>query len=144
KALLRDPIDLVNGAKAPEESRATAKVGVSRNGATREMPAGDTYTNAPLVNFVYRESREKMKAALNLVRQTLGRKYPLTIGGEKVWTGRTIASINPTKPDQVIGYQSEAGIAESERAVAAAKKAFDKWSRTPIERRARILERCAA
>ncbi|MEY2485747.1 MAG: RHH-type transcriptional regulator, proline utilization regulon repressor / proline dehydrogenase [Verrucomicrobiota bacterium] len=145
QALLRDPVELLNGASAPR-SMAGSEVAEkpSRNGAWQETSPVDTYRNAPLTNFVHRANQEKMRAALTEVRQTLGRKYPLTIGGDKVWTERTIASINPSRPDEVVGYQSEAGIAEAERAIVAAKKAFDKWSRTSIEQRARILERCAA
>src|SRR5213076_301780 len=43
-----------------------------------------------------------------------------------------------------VGYVAEAGIPEAERAVKAARTAFDKWSRTPSEERARLLERAAA
>ena len=112
--------------------------------AGRETPPGDSYTNAPLLNFVHPENQARMQSALRDVRQRLGKKYPLTIGGEKIWTEKAIASINPSRPDQVIGYQSEADIADAERAVQAAKRAFDRWSRTPVDERARILERCAA
>jgi RHH-type proline utilization regulon transcriptional repressor/proline dehydrogenase/delta 1-pyrroline-5-carboxylate dehydrogenase len=110
----------------------------------RETPPGDSYTNAPLVNFVHPENQQKMQSALRAVRQRLGKKYPLTIGGEKIWTDTTIASINPSRPAEIIGYQSEAGIADAERAVHAAKRAFNRWSLTPVEERARVLERCAA
>ena len=142
--LLRDPTEIVsqsgNGAVAPAERPPDSR----RRPTSRDPAAGDIYENAPLVNFVYRESQEKMRSALRNVRTTLGRKYPLTIGGQKIWTDKTIASINPSNPDEVVGYQSEAGIPEAEQAITAAKKAFDKWSRTPVEQRASILERVAA
>src|SRR5437870_6934701 len=59
--LLCDPCDLVNGAAeaavsaASEEGFAgnTRAPDFSRNGATPEMPPGDTYKNASLTNFVY-------------------------------------------------------------------------------------------
>jgi RHH-type proline utilization regulon transcriptional repressor/proline dehydrogenase/delta 1-pyrroline-5-carboxylate dehydrogenase len=142
QSLLRDPRDLF-GANG-EQPLATAQDRQSHNGAPRQSAPGDTFKNAPLANFVYADTQEKMRAALHEVRQSLGKKYPLTIGGEKIWTDSIIASINPSKPSEVVGYQSEAGIPEAERAVEAAKAAFDKWSRTPFEERARLLERVAA
>ena len=96
------------------------------------------------MNFVYRETQERDARCPREVRRRLGQKYPLVIGGEKVWTDKTIASINPSNPDQVVGYQAQAGIPEAERAVKAARAAFGKWSRTSFEERAQLLERAAA
>ena len=127
-----------------EDTPVVATEPQSSNGASLDTPPGDTYQNAPLVNFVYKQSQDEMRAALKAVRQTLGQKYPLVIDGEKVWTTNTIASINPSNPDQVVGYQAHAEIPEAERAVVAAKKAFARWSRTPFEERAQLLERVAA
>src|SRR5207302_11277046 len=73
----------------------------------------------------------------------LGQRYALFIGSEKVWTGKTIASINPSSADQIVGHVTEAGIPEAERAAKAARGAFEKWSRTSFETRARLLERAA-
>src|SRR5713226_9552263 len=84
--LLRDPHELVrqsaNGSEADGETRAVASV--EFNGASRETPPGDTYENAPLANFVYKQSQEQMRTALREVGAQLGRKYPLVIAGEKV------------------------------------------------------------
>ena len=40
----------------------------SANGVTVDTPPGDTYENAPLVNFVHRQTQEQMKTALREVR----------------------------------------------------------------------------
>ena len=85
-----------------------------------------------------------MRAAVQEMRTRLGRKYPLVIDGDKVWTERTIASINPTNPTEVVGHVAEAGIPEAERAVKVAREAFHKWSFTPFEERAELLERVAS
>src|SRR5207248_11704957 len=100
--------------------------------------------NAPLVNFVYEQNQDRMREALAHVRTQLGQKYPLVINGERVWTGKTIASINPSSPDTVVGAVAEAGIPEAERAVKAARDAFERWRWTPFEERAQLLERAAA
>jgi RHH-type transcriptional regulator, proline utilization regulon repressor / proline dehydrogenase / delta 1-pyrroline-5-carboxylate dehydrogenase len=145
--LLRDPKELVrqNRAQLPETTiPAITEDRHHKNDASIESPAGDIYENSPLVNFVYQESQEKMRTALREVHNRFGEKYPLVIGGEKVWTDKLTPSVNPSAPKEVVGYVAEAGIPEAERAVKAARTAFDKWSRTPSEDRARLLERAAA
>jgi len=168
--LLRDPRDLVNGAVATsvipsevEGSRSrTFEVtseepiglswsgifarddGTGRNGATRETLPGDTYRNASLTNFVYPESQGRMRVALRDVRARFGQKYPLVIDGKEIWTDKLLPSLNPSAPDQIIGFIAEAGIPEAENAVKAARRAFESWSRTPFEQRCQLLERVAA
>ena len=150
--LLRDPRELVNGVvpAAGREGLAgdtPASTGVSdfsRNGATLETPPGDTYKNASLVNFVYPECQEKMRTALREVRARFGQKHPLVIDGKEIWTDKLLKSVNPSAPDEIIGYVAEAGIPETERAVKAARRAFETWARTPVEERCQLLERAAA
>jgi RHH-type proline utilization regulon transcriptional repressor/proline dehydrogenase/delta 1-pyrroline-5-carboxylate dehydrogenase len=146
EALLRDPRELIqqNGAGTPGQLVAPDAERHARNGASRQPPSGEAYENASLVNFVHAESQAKMSTALLDVRSRLGKKYPLVIDGEKVWTNKTIASINPSVPDEIVGHVAEAGIPEAERAVKAAREAFQEWSFTPFEERARLLERVAA
>src|SRR6266576_427504 len=168
--LLRDPRDLVNGAVATsvipsevEESRSrTFEVtseesiglswtgifarddGTGRNGATRETLPADTYRNASLTNFVYPESQGRMRVALRDVRARFGQKYPVVIDGKEIWTDKLLPSLNPSAPDQIIGFIAEAGIPEAENAVKAARRAFESWSRTPFEERCQLLERVDA
>jgi RHH-type transcriptional regulator, proline utilization regulon repressor / proline dehydrogenase / delta 1-pyrroline-5-carboxylate dehydrogenase len=111
---------------------------------SRETPPSDTYENAPLTNFALPESQEQMQAALRDVRSRFGRKFPLVINGEKIWTDKLTPSVNPSAPNEIVGYAAEAGIPEAERAVKAARAAFGKWSRTSFEERAQLLERAAA
>ncbi|PYK29879.1 MAG: L-glutamate gamma-semialdehyde dehydrogenase [Verrucomicrobia bacterium] len=136
--LLRDPAGIV-----PQSSNGARQLEIRGDGASLDTPPGDIYENAPLINFVYKESQERMRAALAHVKMQLGQKYPLVIDGDRVWTDSTIASINPSRPDEVVGHVAEAGIAEAERAVKAAREAFEKWSRTPFEARCCLLERAA-
>src|SRR5256885_123051 len=136
--LLRDPSELIT--QSPNGAR---RLEVSSDGASLDTPAGDTYENAALVNFAYTQNQERMRKAIAQVRTQLGQKYPLVINGDRVWTENTIASINPSNPDEVVGHVAEAGIPEADRAVKAARDAFEKWSRTPFETRCRLLERAA-
>jgi RHH-type proline utilization regulon transcriptional repressor/proline dehydrogenase/delta 1-pyrroline-5-carboxylate dehydrogenase len=149
--LLRDPSDLMRESRnGPPRSTVTTTMTKTAmqdrqipRGISRETPPGDAYENAPLTNFAYPENQEKMRAALREMRTRLGREYSLVINGEKISTGKTIASINPSAPDQVVGAVVEAGIAEAERAVKTACDAFEKWKWTPVEQRAQLLERAA-
>src|SRR5438477_4184200 len=143
--LLRDPRELVNATVIPTRRDDPGELAKShgKNGASLPAVPGDIYENSPLVNFVYKDSQDKMQSALREVRKRFGEKHPLVIGGEKVWTDQLTPSVNPSAPDEIVGYGSEAGIREAERAVRAARAAFGKWSRTPFEERARLLERAA-
>lgn len=140
--LLRDPESLI-GTRAAPSVASPSRSPHSRNGDSLDTPPGDTYENAPLVNFVHRASQEKMQAALREVRGRLGQKYPIVIDGQKIWTASLINSINPSSPAQVVGAVAEAGIPEAEAAVAAASKAFGHWCRVSVEHRAELLERVA-
>ena len=146
KELLRDPRELIklNGASPMKsQSTITTQNQHSQGSSAVDTAPDDVYRNSPLVNFVYKDSQDKMRSALREARQRFGEKYPLVIGGEKVWTEELTPSVNPSAPDEIVGYGSEAGIPEAERAVKAAREAFAKWSRTSVEERTRLLERAA-
>ena len=146
KELLRDPRELIklNG-ENPMKSQTTITTQNQhrQNSGLVDTASDDVYRNSPLVNFVYKDSQDKMCSALREERNRFGEKYPLVIGGEKVWTDQLTPSVNPSASDEIVGYGSEAGIPEAERAVKAAREAFGKWSRTSVEERARLLERAA-
>lgn len=155
--LLRDPNTLIAKRTAeittigPEWERDGRRIepdgahdrNQSRNDYSRETPPGDSYENAPLVNFVHRESQQKMESALREARARFGKQYPLVINNQNVTTGKWMASLNPTNPAEVVGSVAEAGIPEAEQAVKAAGDAFKHWCRVSIEHRAQLLERVA-
>ncbi len=137
KELLRDPKELIKP--------AVARIAGSnqKNGASLRAAAGDIFRNAPLVSFIYKDSQDKMQSALREVRKRFGEKHSLYIGGEKVWTDHLTPSVNPAEPTEIVGYGTDAGVDEAERAVKAARAAFEKWRWTPFEERAQLLERAA-
>src|SRR6266536_2771117 len=141
--LLRNPCELLKPAVAGIGDPGGSASADGKNSTSLDIASVDVYRNSPLVNFAYKDSQEKMQGALREVRKRFGEKYPLVIGGEKIWTDQLTPSVNPSAPDEIVGYGSEAGIPEAERAVKAAREAFGKWSRTPFEERARLLERAA-
>ena len=141
--LLRAPNELIRSDTLTSREPSPGKYH-SADGFTIDTPPGDTYENAPMVNFVHRQTQEQMKTALREVRGRFGKEYPLTIDGEKVITGKWMSSLNPSRPDEIVGAVAEAGIPEAERAVKAARDAFAHWCRTSVEHRAQLLDRVAA
>lgn len=143
KELLRDPKELIKSTVAAIDERGGLSGSNHKNGASLNATAGHSFRNASLVSFIYKDNQDKMQSALREVRKRLGEKYPLYIGGEKIWTDNLTPSVNPAEPTEIVGYGTEAGIDEAERAVKAARAAFEKWRWTSFEERARLLERAA-
>jgi RHH-type transcriptional regulator, proline utilization regulon repressor / proline dehydrogenase / delta 1-pyrroline-5-carboxylate dehydrogenase len=139
--LLRDPREILRGSRNGVLPPSNATINMTTT--TYKTQPGAPYENASLTNFALPENQEKMRAALREQRKQFGRKVPLTINGEKIWTDKMFSSVNPSQPDQIVGYAAEAGIPEAERAVAAARAAFEKWRRTSFEERCQLLERAA-
>jgi len=102
------------------------------------------YRPEPLSDFSNPAAAAEFERALALVSAQLGRHYPMIIGGRRVEATECIRSVNPSRPDQVVGCAARGGLAEAEAAVSAALAAFPSWSRVPAEVRARILFRAAA
>ena len=143
KELLRDPKDLIQPASVESADSGRSSQSNVKNGTSLHTTAGHSFRNAPLVSFIYKDSQDKMQSALREARKRLGEKYPLYIGGEKIWSDNFTPSVNPAEPTEIVGYGTEAGVEEAERAVKAARAAFEKWRWTPVEERARLLERAA-
>ena len=61
------------------------------------------YSYQPMTDFSDPSNRNAMEEALEKVKGELGRTYPLIIGGRRITEGKTGDSINPAKPDQVVG-----------------------------------------
>jgi RHH-type proline utilization regulon transcriptional repressor/proline dehydrogenase/delta 1-pyrroline-5-carboxylate dehydrogenase len=140
--LLRDPRELAApGGNGAVDLDGAAEPSLRIRVVPHETTPSDAYQNASLTNFVYRDSQEKMRAAIEQIRGRLGREYSIIIGGDRIRTGKTIASRNPSNPEQVVGHVVEAGIPEAERAVQVARKAYQSWSRRSFEDRAQLLER---
>src|SRR5947207_13886433 len=89
---------------------------IERAALRAQMP----FKNAALIDFTKEENRQAQMQALEQVKSELGRTYPLIIGGQKITNKDTFASVNPSQPDQVIGYFSRATVEHANQAVQAA------------------------
>ena len=101
---------------------------------TRINPAADT-------DYAILHHREDANAALTTVKQQLGQTYWPLINGESAQTEETIDSVNPCHPAQVVGTIGQITIEQADKAVAAAKAAFETWKKTPARARAAIISK---
>ncbi|NWG19236.1 MAG: L-glutamate gamma-semialdehyde dehydrogenase [Chloroflexi bacterium] len=102
------------------------------------------FRNEPFTDFNDPANIAAMEQALATVKAQFGRTYPLVIDGERITTGATIASVNPARPVEVVGYAASADVALAHRAVEVANRRFAEWRRAPVERRVALLLKAAA
>jgi RHH-type proline utilization regulon transcriptional repressor/proline dehydrogenase/delta 1-pyrroline-5-carboxylate dehydrogenase len=137
--LLANPVGLLDtGNRKPETGKPLANESVTVSGLRNPV-----FRNAPNTDFTHADAREKMRAALASVAAGLGQRHPLIINGKKITDRAFVTSVNPARPTQIIGHWARATIADADAAVAAARAAFPAWRATPVEGRAKILERAA-
>ncbi len=99
------------------------------------------FRNEPSVDFSNPENTRRMKAAIEHVRNELGREYELVIGGRHLKTAEKTKSLNPAKPSEIVGIHQAAGASEVEPAMQAALKAFETWKFASVEERTNLLFR---
>jgi 1-pyrroline-5-carboxylate dehydrogenase len=102
------------------------------------------FKNEALRDFRSAPVAGEFRANLAVVEKSLGHNYPLLIDGEKIDTGKKIASVNPSLNEQIVGYAAAATPELAQRAVAAAAAAFPAWAALRGEERARYLFKAAA
>src|SRR5829696_7769836 len=102
------------------------------------------YKNEPYLDWSDEANVKAMRSAMQDVSGRLGEGHPLVIGGKRIETDGEIVSVNPANPSQVVGRVAAATEREAFVALESATKAFEAWSRTAPEARARVLLRAAA
>jgi len=101
------------------------------------------YRTEELTNFQDQKNQKIYEEAILKVRGYLGKKYPLIINGERIFTEKNVKSLNPANHKEVIGEISQAGIKEAEMAMTSALKAFETWKKVPGSVRADVLFKAA-
>lgn len=101
------------------------------------------YANVPDTDYAKAELLAQARSALHLVKRSLGKTYLPLINGESVQAETLIDSLNPSRPQEIIGQVGLISVAQADTALAAAKAAFPSWSRTPVRVRADILRKAA-
>ncbi len=104
----------------------------------------EPYRNEPYADFKDPATLARYQEVLKRVEGELGRTYPLFIGSAKVDTADHITSVDPCRPQRVVGLSAAGKAQHVEQAFDAAYEAFESWSRLPMEHRARLLVKLAA
>lgn len=95
----------------------------------------EPYHATPYSDFTQDGPKASYQKALAAVDDRLGLHAPLLIGGEQITTKGQIDSIDPSRPDRVVGTASSASPKQAVTALEAAWEAFPGWAgRTAAER----------
>jgi RHH-type transcriptional regulator, proline utilization regulon repressor / proline dehydrogenase / delta 1-pyrroline-5-carboxylate dehydrogenase len=131
EALVENPLTTL--ARLTEQEQKAETTGTARR-----------FVNEPMADFTRSDVRDSFVAAIASVRSKLGRTYPLSIGGTEVKTDDLLESVNPACPSEVVGRICQAGTAEIDRAIGAARQAQASWRALPGTERAGYLFKAAA
>lgn len=89
------------------------------------------------------ELHERFDQALMTIKAGLGKEYGLLIDGKDVFTAEKIEDRTPIDTGMVLAVMQKGGVKEAQDALAAAHRAFPRWSRTPWQERVAIVRRAA-
>ncbi len=101
------------------------------------------FRNEPLVDFSKSDLRKKQASAIAVLRETLGREYPIVIGGERIIAPQKFSSFNPSRSAEVVGVFQKGDADIAGKAMNAALSAFDEWKNVLPAKRAACLFRAA-
>ncbi|MDA3932172.1 MAG: L-glutamate gamma-semialdehyde dehydrogenase [Tenericutes bacterium] len=102
-----------------------------------------SYRTEPLTDFSDANNRLQYEEGIKKVRGYLGKKYPLIINGERIYTKHFVNSLNPSNHEEVIGEIAQAGIEEAKMAMEAALSSFEYWKKVSPKVRADVLFKAA-
>jgi len=107
------------------------------------IPRIPTPVNEPILSYApgTAERAELKRALKEMSGQPI--EIPLVIGGREVRTGRTVSVAMPHCHRHVLATVHQAGAAEIDAAIAAARQAWRDWSAWPFERRAAVFLKAA-
>ncbi|MEA3503380.1 MAG: aldehyde dehydrogenase family protein, partial [Actinomycetota bacterium] len=99
------------------------------------------YRSLPYSDFSEPAPTDAYRDALDKVHGELGVHAPLVIGGERIMTEGVIRSVDPSRPDRLVGTASSANAEHAVAALAAAWDAFPYWAGRPAAERAELIHR---
>jgi 1-pyrroline-5-carboxylate dehydrogenase len=97
------------------------------------------FRNEPPVDFSKPRNRKKQQSAIDALKETLGREYPIVIGGQRLSAAEKFNSRNPSRSAEVVGVFQKGNAGIAGKAMEAALEAFRSWKNVPFERRAACL-----
>ncbi|MGD0100931.1 MAG: aldehyde dehydrogenase family protein, partial [Acidobacteriota bacterium] len=101
------------------------------------------FKNEPVLDFSLESNRKRQAEALALIQSQLGSEYDLIVGAERLKSGKTFRSINPSRKSEVVGVFQSATAEQAAKAIDVASRTFEQWKRVPAQERADVLFRTA-
>jgi 1-pyrroline-5-carboxylate dehydrogenase len=101
------------------------------------------FSNEPVNSFSKPDDLKAAQTALARVRAGFGQEHELWIAGARHKTGDLLASVNPSKPSEIVGRHHKANAALANQAIEDAHAFFPEYSRTPVEQRVEMAARVA-
>ncbi|NSW51979.1 MAG: aldehyde dehydrogenase family protein [Anaerolineae bacterium] len=89
------------------------------------------------------ELHTKFEAAFTGFQATLGKEYPMLIGGRERYSQEKFELRSPVNTDVVLGVFQKGTAPDAQDAIAAAKAAFPMWSKTSWQKRVALLRKAA-
>lgn len=123
----------------PHVPGAVAENSTAPQERTEDALQLQSFRNEPRRRFTARAERLAFHSAIATVHKLLGQSYGLAIGGKSLDTGDYRVSLNPARPEEIVGKVAQATAEHADHALEAAASAFESWSALKMERRARYL-----
>ncbi len=89
------------------------------------------------------ELHTRFEEALAQFHQNIGKEHAMIIDGKERFAAEKFEDRSPANTDQVLGIFQKGTAQDGLDALAAARKAFPKWSRTPWQERVRLVRKAA-
>lgn len=99
------------------------------------------FVNEPELDFSIPENKAKLESAIAGIEAQLGQDYPLVIGGERIFTEKKTASVNPCKKTEIVGYASNASKELADKAIRCAHETYQSWRLVPTSVKADYVQR---
>ena len=82
--------------------------------------------------------------AVESLKNNLGKEYGMIINGKDVFADEKYDDHSPVNTDWLLAVMQKGNASHAQQAVAAARAAFPKWSRTPWQERVRLVRKAAS
>jgi 1-pyrroline-5-carboxylate dehydrogenase len=89
------------------------------------------------------ELHTRFERRLSRVKREMGHEHAMLIGGAEVRSREKFEDRSPINKEWMLGTFQKGGASHAARALTAARKAYDSWSRTPWHQRVRLLRKVA-
>jgi 1-pyrroline-5-carboxylate dehydrogenase len=90
------------------------------------------------------ELHKGFDGAVTKLKQNLGKEYGMIINNKDVFSDDKWDDHSPVNTDWVLARMQKGNASHAQQAIAAARNAFPKWSRTPWQERVKLVRKAAA